>query len=192
MSDRPKSELRKRLRAARREHVASLPESMRGLVFRAPPALLLERIAPDAVIGFYHAAPDEAPTRSYMSHFLERGHQIALPRFASRSAAMEFALHTDPYGDSDLEPGAFGIAQPAADAPRLVPDVLFVPLLGFTTSGTRLGQGGGHYDRWLAQHPGRLAIGLAWDIQRCHSLPAEAHDVVLDAVITPTRIYGPF
>jgi 5-formyltetrahydrofolate cyclo-ligase len=65
-----------------------------------------------------------------------------------------------------------------------------VPLVGFTASGERLGQGGGHYDRWLAEHPGRLTIGLAWDAQLCPALPSEPHDEPLDAVITPTRIYG--
>jgi 5-formyltetrahydrofolate cyclo-ligase len=49
--------------------------------------------------------------------------------------------------------------------------VLFVPLIGFTAALDRLGQGGGHYDRWLAEHPGAQAIGLAWDAQACDTLP---------------------
>ena len=68
--------------------------------------------------------------------------------------------------------------------------MLFVPLIGFTASGDRLGQGGGHYDRWLAEHPGRMTIGLAWDVQLCEALPVEPHDMMLDAIVTPTRIYG--
>lgn len=70
--------------------------------------------------------------------------------------------------------------------------MLFVPLVGFTAEGARLGQGGGHYDRWLADHPDTTAIGLAWDGQRVDDLPTEAHDIPLAAVVTPTRIYGPF
>jgi 5-formyltetrahydrofolate cyclo-ligase len=62
--------------------------------------------------------------------------------------------------------------------------------VGFTASGARLGQGGGHYDRWLAEHPGTLAVGLAWDAQLCDTLPTEPHDAPLAAVVTPTRIYG--
>ena len=74
----------------------------------------------------------------------------------------------------------------------MTPDVLFVPLVGFTPEGARLGQGGGHYDRWLEAHPTTLAIGLGWDVQAVDELPVEAHDRSLDAVITPTRMYGPF
>lgn len=187
-----KAELRTALRAARREHVAALPQQVRALVFHRPPAPLLERVPEGAAIGLYMAHPHEAPAASYARFFAERGHAVALPRFASRDAPMEFALHADPFGESDLAEGPFAIRQPAADAEAIEPQVLFMPLVGFTERGDRLGQGGGHYDRWLADHPDTLRIGLAWDMQRVDDLPVEPHDVPLDAVVTPTRLYGPF
>jgi 5-formyltetrahydrofolate cyclo-ligase len=64
-----------------------------------------------------------------------------------------------------------------------------VPLLAFTPEGTRLGQGGGHYDRWLDDNPGTVPLGLAWDCQCLDHLPVELHDRHLRAVITPTRFY---
>lgn len=185
-----KSELRKNLRQARKAHVAALPETILGLLFRQPPAPLLRLIPAEATIGLYRATPDEAPASRFAAHFLEAGHRIALPRFADRASTMEFAVWSDPFGDSDLEPGPFGLLQPAADAEPVVPDVLFVPLVGFTVDGQRLGQGGGHYDRWLSAHPATMAIGLAWDCQLCDTLPLESHDVPLRAVVTPTRLYG--
>lgn len=185
-----KSALRKSLRKARREHVQAQPETIKALLFNRPPSPLLGKIGPDAVIGLYHANAHEAPAAKYAQFFLEAGHNIALPFFSARDADMAFRVHTDPLGESDLEKGAFGIMQPAASAAETVPDVLFVPLIGFTASLERLGQGGGHYDRWLAQHPGRIAIGLAWDVQLVESLPNEPHDIALDAIVTPTRIYG--
>ncbi|WDA40821.1 5-formyltetrahydrofolate cyclo-ligase [Erythrobacter sp. BLCC-B19] len=190
MTDTTKTELRRTLRAARRAHVEALPDSIRGLLFHRPPAPLLARIGDEAVIGLYHAGPWEAPAGGYARFFHEAGHTLALPRFASRTAPMAFAHHTDPYADSDLEVGPFGMLQPGAEAQALVPDVLFVPLVGFTASGERLGQGAGHYDRWLAEHPPQLAVGLAWDAQACETLPTEPHDIALDAIVTPTRIYG--
>lgn len=187
-----KDELRKQLRTARRDHVAALPDSMRSLVFHRPPAPLLDMVPEGAVIGLYRANPFEAPATSYAKFFLDRGHEIALPRFASRNAPMEFARHSDPYDEEDLEVGPFGLLQPFADAPVLEPGVLFVPLIGFTDGGARLGQGGGHYDRWLADHSDALPIGLAWDCQLAETLPTEEHDQQLSAVVTPTRLYGPF
>jgi 5-formyltetrahydrofolate cyclo-ligase len=193
MTERPsKSELRKTLRAERRRHVAALADSTRALLFRVPPAPLLALVPEGAVIGLYRATPNEAPAASYARFFAERGHRLALPRFAARDAAMEFAEHSDPFGESDLEPGPFGLLQPGPGAEILIPQVLFVPLVGFTAQGQRLGQGGGHYDRWLAAHPEALAIGLAWDAQLVEALPSEPHDRPLAAVATPTRFYGPF
>jgi 5-formyltetrahydrofolate cyclo-ligase len=185
-----KPELRRLLRTARHSHVAALPDSLRGLLFHRPPSPLLEHIGQDAVIGLYHAAPDEAPTAGYARFFHEAGHTLALPHFAARDGAMSFRRYTDPYADSDLAVGPFGLLQPEDAAEPITPSVLFVPLVGFTAAGERLGQGGGHYDRWLAEHPARLTIGLAWDVQLCDALPSEPHDMVLDAVVTPTRIYG--
>lgn len=187
-----KKAMRKALRAERRRHVAMLPEGARGLLFRVPPAPLAPLIPSGASIGLYRANPQEAPAAGYARHFLEGGHRIALPRFAHALAPMEFAQHTDPFGETDLEPGPFGLLQPDADAAPVVPDVLFVPLLAFTARGQRLGQGGGHYDRWLEAHPDTVAIGLAWDCQLVEDLPREPHDRALGAVVTPTRIYGPF
>jgi 5-formyltetrahydrofolate cyclo-ligase len=186
-----KDQLRRTLRAARKAHVAALPDSISGLLFHRPPSALLARIGDEAVIGLYHAGPSEAPTGGYARFFHEAGHVIALPRFAGRDAPMAFARYADPYADSDLDVGPFGILQPTADAEALIPDVLFVPLVGFTPALDRLGQGGGHYDRWLAEHSPRLAVGLAWDVQACDTLPTELHDQRLDGVITPTRMYGP-
>ena len=187
-----KDDLRKTLRARRRDTVAALPDSIRGLVFHRPPAPLLELVPEGAVIGLYRANAFEAPAGSYAKFFLERGHELALPRFAHREAAMEFARFSDPFDEEDLEVGPFGLLQPFADAPVLTPDVLFVPLVGFTESGHRLGQGGGHYDRWLGANPDATPIGLAWDCQSVDILPLEDHDRPLSAVVTPTRFYGPF
>ena len=187
-----KAALRRALRAERHRHVAALPDATRALLFRVPPAPLRPLVAPGAAIGLYRAGPHEAPAGGYARYFHQEGHPIALPRFASREAPMEFALHTDPFGESDLETGPFGLLQPLAEAESVVPEVLIVPLIGFTADGRRLGQGGGHYDRWLEAHPGNTAIGLAWDMQLIEDLPHEPHDRALAAVVTPTRLYGPF
>jgi len=187
-----KAELRRQLRRERRDHVARIPDAVRGLQFPHPPAAILDKIPSGAVIGLYHAGHDEAPTTGYVGYFCEHRHMVALPRFANRDVRMQFVEHVDPLSENGLERGPFGVLQPTAEAEALIPDVFFVPLIGFTATGERLGQGGGHYDRYSAEHPGRIVIGLAWDIQCCEMLPIEAHDQRMNAVITPTRIYGPF
>jgi 5-formyltetrahydrofolate cyclo-ligase len=187
-----KKQLRDELRSKRKAHAAALPPEVSALVFNRPPARVLDLVPEGATIGLYRSDEGEAPSRGYIRFFFERGNTIALPRVTTLDKPMEFRLHTDPWEESDLESGVWGLRQPGLGAPLLVPDVLFMPLVGFTAGGDRLGQGGGYYDRYLAAHPQVTAIGMAWDIQEVPELPIEPHDMRLSAIITPTRILGPF
>lgn len=188
-----KASLRRDLRAKRNAHVLALDPRFRALMFKQPPSPVSALVPAGATIGVYLAGPGEAPVTSYARHFHEAGHKIALPWFAHKGAPMMFREWGSPWVDDMLVPSPWQrIAQPEEDAAALVPDVVFVPLVGFTAQGDRLGQGGGHYDRWLAANPSCVPIGLAWDCQLVEHLPRETHDRSLHAVVTPTRIYGPW
>jgi 5-formyltetrahydrofolate cyclo-ligase len=188
-----KTALREQLRARRNAHVASLDPRVRALMFRRPPSPVLAMVPQGATIGLYLASAAEAPATAYAQVLHEAGHKVALPWFADRTSPMMFREWASPWVDELLEPGPWkGIVQPTSDAVEVVPQVLFVPLVAFSADGGRLGQGGGHYDRWLEANPATLPIGLAWDCQLVDDLPREPHDVPLRAVVTPTRIYGPW
>lgn len=184
-----KHRLRAEMRALRREHVAAQPDSIRTLLFLRPPGPIAALAPEGTVLGLYHALANEAPARSYAKWFSENGRRIALPWFADRAAPMRFRIWRDPYDDDGLEPGPLGHFQPTPEAEEVMPELVFVPLLAFTARGERLGQGGGHYDRWLEDNPEVLPIGLAWDSQLVDTLPVEPHDRLLRAVVTPTRLY---
>ena len=187
-----KKQLRDELRRKRVAHAAGLPPEISALVFNRPPSPVLALVPEGATIGLYRSDAGEAPSASYIRFFFERGHPIALPRVTTLDKPMEFRLHTDPYEESDLEAGVWGLRQPGIAAPVVVPEVLFMPLVGFTARGDRLGQGGGYYDRYLAARPQTVSIGMAWDVQEVPELPTELHDMRLSAIVTPTRILGPF
>lgn len=185
-----KKALRAALKHRRAEFVAAIPENQRALLFRRPPAAVLEAVPEGAVISVFHEMADEVPASNYARFFFERGHRVALPWLAERGAAMRFREWENPFSDEDLVADPYSALQPPAEAAELVPEVMFCPLLGFSADGARIGYGAGFYDRWLTDNPPRLAIGLAWDCQLVEDLPCEPHDVPLDAVITPTRLYG--
>ena len=182
-----KQRLRGAMRLSRRKPVESLPVATRALLFLRPPTPLAALAGEGSTVGLYHANPYEAPTRGYARWFFENGRHVALPRFAARGDRMDFRAWRDPYDDSDLELGPYGHLQPAAEAEPVRPAIVIVPLLAFTAAGARLGQGGGHYDRWLADHPDVTAVGIGWDSQLVDELPLEPHDRLLRAVVTPTR-----
>ena len=187
-----KAALRARLRAARRAHVAALPDAVRGLLFHRPPRAVAQLVPAGATIGVYAETDEEAPASGYARWFFEQRNTIALPWFGSRGADMDFRIWDNPLIDGSLETGPWAMRQPPFAARRVIPDVVFVPLVGFDTDGGRLGMGAGHYDRWLEAHPAALTIGLAWDCQEVSALPMEPHDRALAAIVTPTRLIGPF
>jgi 5,10-methenyltetrahydrofolate synthetase len=184
-----KAALRKKYSRLRSEYLASLPEGLRALVLNRPPAPIAEMTAPGTTVGLYYQIGAEAPATGWARWFAEHGCRTALPWFSSRDAAMAFRLWDNPHDEELLAPGPWRAPQPEKDAEEVIPDLVVVPLLAFTAQGHRLGQGGGHYDRWLEQHADVPAIGLSWDCQFAEDLPVERHDRTLDAVVTPTRIY---
>lgn len=62
-------------------------------------------------------------------------------------------------------------------------DVIIVPVVGFNEQNHRLGQGGGWYDRFLANQPQAYKIGLAHAHAKV-TIPHEHHDVPLDLIVT--------
>jgi 5-formyltetrahydrofolate cyclo-ligase len=91
-------------------------------------------------------------------------------------------------GDEQVA-SSWGGTQPPDTAPIVKPDLILVPLVAFDTQLNRLGQGGGHYDRYLANHSKALRVGVAWEAQRTPVLPVRLWDVPLHAVITEERCY---
>jgi 5-formyltetrahydrofolate cyclo-ligase len=64
-------------------------------------------------------------------------------------------------------------------------DVVVVPGLAFTADGHRLGQGGGHFDRFLVRlGPDCLTIGVCYHEQLVADLPMAEHDVHVALVVT--------
>lgn len=69
-------------------------------------------------------------------------------------------------------------------------DLIVIPALAASADGTRLGQGGGWYDRALMHHsPTTPVVAVIFDdeVVEAGLIPAEPHDVPVDAIVTPTR-----
>ena len=149
-------------------------------------ALALAQFAEDlgvacgTVVGGYHAHQGEADPAELLARLVELGAIVAFPRVVAKDTALEF--HRVPDGEV-LAPGAYGIHEPLAHWPRVTPGLLLVPMLAFDAAGHRLGYGGGFYDRTLEQLD-VPAIGIAYAGQEVSSLPAEAHDRRLTAILT--------
>ncbi|MBS5723060.1 MAG: 5-formyltetrahydrofolate cyclo-ligase [Actinomyces sp.] len=69
-------------------------------------------------------------------------------------------------------------------------DLIVIPALAASVDGTRLGQGGGWYDRALMHRsPTTPVVAVIFDdeVVEAGLIPAEPHDVPVDAIVTPTQ-----
>ena len=66
-------------------------------------------------------------------------------------------------------------------------DIFLIPGLAFDLNGTRLGRGGGVYDKLLADYSDSYFIGVSFDEYIFENLPIENHDIKMNALITPSR-----
>lgn len=143
------------------------------------------------VVAGYLARSDEPSVDAVLSELIGAGSTVLLPR-VDRDL-----LRWVPVTDlAQVQVGAYGIREPIAgvDADVATVDVVLLPALAVDHRGIRLGQGGGYYDRALAGIPrwvdgGPCRIAVINDAEFIDQVPTEPHDVVVDAVLTPSTLH---
>ena len=180
MSANDKTRLRAEMKQLREELAARDPDADEKVADKFP-LKLLERYGP--TVSAYWPIGSELDPRALMTRLKQAGADLALPRVED-DGTMSFRAWAP---GNELEERPFGLLEPPADTPKVTPTLILAPLLGFDRHGNRLGYGQGHYDRAISRlrETGRVFIcGLAYHGQECDALPAEAHDIPLDWVVT--------
>ena len=172
--------LRAAVRTRRRGLAAADPDAAEGAAGLLP-AHLLARFR---IVAGYNPIGAELATAPLLRRLSDAGAQIALPVATEPNAPLVFRLADEP---ERFVADALGILAPPSTARKLTPELVIVPILAFDRGGARLGQGAGCYDRTLevlrAAGP-VFALGLAYAGQEVASVPVEAHDQRLDAILT--------
>lgn len=173
---RTKGELRRLLRARRRELVATRDLAAdataitNALVAAPPPGW--PRPAPATVLS-YESLPHEPPTTALNASLQEQGHRVLVP-ITLPDLRLDWCDLADP-GRTRL-----GLATPASA------DLVLAPGLAVDVSGTRMGQGGGCYDRVLPLlAAGTPVVVLLHPGEHTREpLPREPHDIPVAWVLT--------
>lgn len=180
-----KAELRKRMRALRL--VADQkqgPDASLELIHVFLPHVDELGLGAGTIVAGYWPIITEIDVRPLLARLAERGMVLALPVLSGRDRPLGFRRWQP---TEELEEGALGTAHPPATSPELRPNVVLVPTLGYDWHGSRLGQGGGYYDRTLnhLRNEGHvIAIGVAYAAQRLAQIPCAPHDAPLDWILT--------
>jgi len=187
-----KDRWRQRIRKARQARSARSREAdARAL---AKVTLEIPQVAAARCVSAYAARPGEPITGPLLEALAGHGIRVLLP-VLGHSLQRDWA---DYAGPDDLQERAPG-RPPEPGGPTLgadaiaEADVLLIPALAVDTAGTRLGQGGGWYDRALRDaRPGTPVIALTY-AEEVHDatvepLPRAPHDRAVDAVATPAGV----
>ena len=177
-----KESLRRAALDARKAYVRTLSDADRARLERKLAEHLTSLFAGVSVVGGYHPLGSEISPLPAMEEARAVGAIVAFPCFINPAKIFRF-IAGDP-----LEPGPFGLMQPAKRHPRVEPDLVLVPLVAIDGSGTRLGRGKGHYDRALTslRKTGARLIGVGWTMQHLtETIPSDAWDVPLHGFASP-------
>ena len=171
-------------------------DAVPGAAREAASAAIAQRIA---ALPSFHAARcllltlpfrSEWDTRSLIAAAHAQGKTVVLPRVDD--AARMLDVHVVRDVERETAPGFRGIPEPAESLPRVelrAIDWVLVPGVAFDVAGRRLGYGGGYYDRLLALlDPRAQRVAGAFDLQVVATVPAAPHDLVVDLIVTETRL----
>jgi 5-formyltetrahydrofolate cyclo-ligase len=136
-------------------------------------------------IGAYIVNDGEIDPTQLVTQAWQKNKSIYLPKIKTNND-MVFSRYEQ---DCALEKNQYGIPESNSDDIAEHLDVILVPLVGFDSSGNRLGMGGGYYDRYLAnRQQNTYLIGLAHQCQQVAQLEVKSWDIPLDVIVTDTEI----
>jgi 5-formyltetrahydrofolate cyclo-ligase len=147
--------------------------------------LVLQHLEPDCLGLYWPIRGEFDPINWIKPQQMEQGFELTLPYAQRAPISMHYRLWD---GERPSIVDECGI--PAAEGQAVVPDVVLVPCVGFTTAGHRLGYGAGYFDRWLAAHPHVTAVGVAWSFCEipANEFSAHPHDQPLMILVTETGV----
>lgn len=145
-------------------------------------------------IGLYLHAFGEVHTELLIALCFKKNKQVYLPMICSMNQKLVWVkISKNQYINRRFSHHPLGMKEPMASRAKHVAslDLLLMPLLACDQYGTRIGMGGGYYDRTLATAKHRpYRLGLAHQFQFIeHTLERQSWDQPLDALLTSQRVY---
>ncbi|MEV0646741.1 5-formyltetrahydrofolate cyclo-ligase [Phytomonospora sp. NPDC050363] len=174
---------------ARRRALSTVDRTTADAALRAALAEVVSMLAKAGSTVAAYAPMNGEPGGADLPDFLlGTGHSVLLPVFRA-----DFDLDWIPFTGA-LTAGALrGLREPVGEGTREAVGeaaLVIVPALAVGADGTRLGRGGGSYDRALARvEPSVPVIALIDDGEFVDTVPGEEHDRSVTGIITPGTGY---
>ena len=145
----------------------------------------------DGSIMAFLAMHDEPDLDALLTNWLGASRRVWAPRVQWEEGTMTPAELRVPLPEPHPNPKAKP-REPNGDVvAQSRPEVVLIPGVAFTAEGSRLGRGGGFYDRFLRSLPKTtLRIGVCFSTQIMPVLPTERHDEPVSFLLTETGWIG--
>eukprot|EP00736_Rhodelphis_marinus_P005463 Rmarinus@m.2217 len=143
----------------------------------------------------------ELDTWALLHAGFDEGKKLYLPRTNAKDSTMKMYHARSVEDILSWEKTKWGIREPPVEDGRTTAeedgklDLIVVPGVAFSKSGSRLGRGKGYYDRYLHYWMNRsdaeapVTVGIAYDTQVLSDIPMTESDVRIRYLATPTGFY---
>ncbi|MGA1863999.1 MAG: 5-formyltetrahydrofolate cyclo-ligase [bacterium] len=179
----------RKLFISKRDNLSSAERQGKSLLI-ANRLLNLDEFRKAKICLLYASFRSEVITEHLIPLILKEEKRLAFPIIDQKSNGL--LLSEIKNGIEDLIPSTYGIKEPLPEKARLISvdeiDLFLIPGVAFDLSGTRLGFGGGYYDRLLAKIQKKPILALAYDIQITSNLPCGPFDIKMKKIITESRV----
>ena len=144
-------------------------------------------------IALYRSFKGEVPVDGLAESFMAKGITCCFPRVENDTIVF---YDCKSLGNEEFEESSLGIKEPLSTKTPVDPkdiDVVVLPAVAYNEEGTRLGMGGGFYDRFIAgfgsDRP--YLLGVCYEFQICSAVPSEDHDISADFIaVIPEEEYA--
>lgn len=187
---RQKSEIRSRVLKQREQMDAAQHARSSAAITRRLVAMPEYQRA--ALVLGYMCFGTEYASRDWVQRALEDGKQLILPKVDSVGKQLQLYRVHDL--DGQMQQGRWGIAEPVPErCERLIGlnavEFALLPGVAFARDGSRLGYGGGYYDKLLARMERRpILVAAAFALQLVDAIPQEHTDMKIGQIVTEQEL----
>ncbi len=145
------------------------------------------------VFSLYLASYKEVSTEVITQYFYQNNISFSYPKIVAQNHQLDFVLAQQ--NQAFVANKFFTKIIEPQDGIIVFPNIIILPLLAFDADLSRLGMGGGFFDRTIEFLKNRnseiITIGLAYEFQRSERpLPIDNTDQKLDFIVTEKSIFS--
>ena len=192
-----KSKIRKEIKRRRMslsaEVLAKIEKELPEFIASIDDEELSKKLKSAKRIALYRSFKGEVPVDGLAKSFMEKGITCCFPRVEDEDMVF---CDCKGLGKDEFEESPLGIREPLRSKKPVDPkdiDVVVLPAVAYNEEGTRLGMGGGFYDRYFgalgSDRP--YLLGICYEFQICSDVPGTDNDISADFIaVIPEEEYG--